>query len=326
MNPVVSVVLPVYNCPQYVGEAIESTLGQTFTDFELIIIDDGSKDETPDIIRRFADPRIRFFTQTNRGLAATLNRGIQHAQARYVARQDADDVSRPERIGKQVAFLDAHPDCALVGTWAQIWKGRTPTERIHAHPSENAQLKFELLLNNPFVHSSAMIRKEALDCVGGYCTDGSRQPPEDFELWSRIARKYEVANLPEVLHVYREVEGSMSRLGPSPFTDHLVKICAENIACATGGRPSDPQILNIAALVHGAERHLNGNPDFDVMRDIFRCAAIRVTNDDQGNFAREAETRIDALRYKLWDIRYGHGWRRHVLRAARGAVRLIRSS
>ena len=116
-------------------------------------------------MRRFTDPRIRFLTQTNRGLAATLNRGIQHAQARYIARQDQDDVSWPKRIGKQVAFLDAHPDCALVGTWAQIWKGRTPTERIHAHPSENAQLKFELLLNNPFVHSSAMIRKEALDCV-----------------------------------------------------------------------------------------------------------------------------------------------------------------
>ena len=118
----------------------------------------------------------------------------------------------------------------------------------------------------------------------------------------------------------------MSRLGPSPFTDHLVKICAENIAWATGGRPSDPQILNIAALVHGAEHHLQGNPDFDVMRDIFRCAAIRVTNDDQGNFAREAEARIAALRHPLRAIRYGRGWRRHILRAAHGAARLMRGS
>ena len=276
MNPLVSVVLPVFNCPSYVGEAIQSILDQTFLDFELIIIDDGSRDETPEVVRKYTDPRIRFFAQTNQGLAATLNRGIGLAQGRYVARQDQDDISAPERFRKQVAFLEAHPNCALIGTWAEIWKERASTGREHHHPSDNSTLKFELLFNNPFVHSSVMIRKSALDRLGPYCTDQARQPPEDYELWSRIARHYEVANIPEVLHMYREIEGSMSRAGDSPFVNHLVTISAENIAWASGTDPVDPHVVNISALTHGAEHRLEGNPDFKAMSAILSRALTRV--------------------------------------------------
>ena len=326
MDPIVSVLLPVYNCPKYVGEAIQSILDQTLADFELLILDDGSDDETPDVVRSFKDPRIHFFTHANRGLPATLNRGIELAKGRLIARQDQDDVSFRQRLEKQVAFFDANPRCGLVGTWAQIWRENAKTERVHAHPSENAKLKFELLLNNPFVHSSVMIRKNAVDRVGGYSIDRNRQPPEDFELWSRIAREYEVANLPEVLHVYREVEGSMSRSGPSPFLDHLVKICAENIAWAANADPLDDQVTNIAALVHHADHHLKGRPDFSIMRDIFRRAAARVTNDERGNFAREADNRIESLRRSTLKLRHDRGWRRHMLRAARELARRVRNS
>lgn len=326
MQPTISVVLPVFNCPHYVGEAIESVLAQAYADFELIVIDDGSTDETPHILKRHRDSRIRFFVQQNRGLPATLNRGIELARGRYIARQDQDDISRPERFSKQVAFLDAHPDCALIGTWAQIWRERAPTDRVHQHPGDNATLKFELLLNNPFVHSSVMIRKAALDRVGVYCTDRNRQPPEDYELWSRIARVYEVANIPEVLHIYREIEGSMSRLGESPFMKHLVTICAENIAWAAGSEPSNPQVVNIAALAHGADHQIQGRPDFVSMRDIFRRAAMRVTGDEQERFARQAEARVNAFRYRQWELHHGRGWRRQVFRAARGLARLIRGS
>jgi hypothetical protein len=184
-------------------------------------------------------------------------------------------------------------------------------------------LKFELLLNNPFVHSSVMMRKAALERVGAYSTDKSRQPPEDFELWSRIAREYEVANIPEVLHIYREVGGSMSRIGESPFLRHLVTICAENIAWAAETLPSNPHVVNIAALAHSASDRIMGSPDFDSMRDVFRGAAVRVTGGHSERYAGEAEARITALRYRYRELRYGKGWRRHVFRAVRGASRLI---
>ena len=134
-EPVISVVLPVYNCADYVAEAVQSILDQTFSNFEFLIIDDGSTDATSNVLQGFRDPRIRSITQENHGLAFTLNRGLELSRGRYVARQDADDISLPDRLGKQVAFLEAHPACALVGTWADIWRDREPSGRSHHHPS-----------------------------------------------------------------------------------------------------------------------------------------------------------------------------------------------
>jgi glycosyltransferase involved in cell wall biosynthesis len=304
MNPFVSVVLPVYNCPQYVGEAIQSILDQSFTDFELIVIDDGSTDSTPTVLRRYTDPRIRCTRQENRGLAATLNRGIELARGRYIARQDQDDISLPERIRKQVAYLDAHPMCALVGVWAEIWRESNKTDRAHRHPSDNSTLKFELLFNNPFVHSSVMLRKSALDHLGAYSTDPGRQPPEDYELWSRIAREYEVGNIPEMLHIYRETGGSMSRVGPSPFLDHLVTLCAENVAWAAGTDFTNPDVINLAALVHCAEHRLIGRPNFKAMRGILRLAIARVSGENnRAQLQLDGERRVNNLRYRYWALR-----------------------
>src|SRR5712664_1317555 len=159
MSPTVSVVLPVYNCPQYVGAAIESMLAQSFTDYEMVVIDDGSRDDTLSVVKRYTDPRLHIYTQANRGLAATLNRGIELAHGRYIARQDQDDISLPKRLAAQVAYLEANRSCGLVGTWAEIWREGVKTEREHRHPLDSSSLKFELLLNNPFVHSSVMLRK-----------------------------------------------------------------------------------------------------------------------------------------------------------------------
>lgn len=326
MQPGVSVVLPVYNCPHYVGAAIESILAQTYTDFELIVVDDGSTDDTPAVLRSYSDPRLRVVTQANGGAAAAANHGIELARGRYIARQDQDDMSFPTRLARQVEFLDASPACALVGTWASIWVENQPTARVHAHPGDNARLQFELLFDNPIVQSSVMLRKSALDRVGVYSTDRARQPPEDFELWSRIARQYEVANLPEVLHIYREVEGSVSRRGPSPFMDRMVTLSAENLAWASSSPVSDPSVVNLAALAHRASRRLQGIPDFVAMREILRRAAARISADDGRRFARAIDRRIALSRYRLLELRHGHGWGRHVFRAARSVARLVRGA
>ncbi len=324
VDPVVSVILPVYNCSRYVGQAIESILGQTFADLELIIIDDGSDDDTPNVLRRYTDPRIRLIQQANGGLARALNRGIGLSRGRFIGRQDSDDESFPGRLSKQVAFLSAHPNCALIGTWAEIWQRDERSDRTHAFPSDNVDLKFALLLDNPFVHSSVMIRRTALDQVGWYCTDPGRQPPEDYELWSRIARVFDVANLPEILHVYREVEGSVSRLVPSPFTEHLVTICAENMAWAADVPLSNPDVINIAALFHRAYHRVQDRPDMSAMRDLLGRAATRISPNDGRRLSHATDRYADVLRDRSREMRYGKDWRRHIIRAGRGATRFAK--
>ncbi len=195
MRPLVSVVMPVYNGAGDVRRAVSSIFDQTFRDFELIVVNDGSQDDTAAVLASIAkssNPRLRVVHLTrNVGAAAALNHGIGLAQGDYIARHDHDDISRPTRLEQQVRFMQAHPECGLLGTRSEIWAADEPTDRGHFHPLENPVLQFALLFDNYFVHSSVLIPKRVLNTVGLYSTDPLRQPPEDFELWSRIARHYE---------------------------------------------------------------------------------------------------------------------------------------
>lgn len=276
-TPAVSVLLPVYNGAPYLADAIQSILNQIHGDWEMVIINDGSVDASAEIIGQFQDARIRYFDQENRGLAATLNRAIGLARGTYLARQDQDDLSSHDRFHKQVTFLDAHPDVGMLGSWAEIWNGNRPTGRMLAHPTDDASLKFHLLFDNPFVHSSIMIRRCILDEVGGYSEDPTRQPPEDYELWSRVARRSRVANLPETLIAYREVQGSMSRTGDRPFVRNLITISAENIARASGRPSTAPEVIALARLHHrvydGIPRGVRWGRMIKVLQKVARCIA-----------------------------------------------------
>lgn len=272
-DPRVSVLLPVYNGGPYLRQALDSLLGQSFADFEVIAIDDGSADDSLRILESVADSRFKVYHQENRGLATTLNRAIGLASGRYLARQDQDDLSRPARFEKQAAFLDAHPDTGLVGTWAEVWQEHGPSGRFHRHPTENAALQFELLFDNPFVHSSVMLRRSAVEAVGAYSTDPSRQPPEDYELWCRLARHCRVANLPEPLLVYREVATSMSRAGRAPFLEGLLRLSAEQLAWHAGRDPADEAARDCAALLQGAYDRASAAPSLRRMLALLRGAA-----------------------------------------------------
>lgn len=308
MSPRITVVMPVYNGAAYLGEALRSILAQTERDFEFVIIDDGSKDGSESVIKEFTDPRIRFFRQANSGLAATLNRGIGLARGEYIARQDQDDISLPGRFEKQAGFLDAHPRCALVGTRAEIWEGERRTGRAHDHPAEDHLLKFDLLFDNPFVHSSVMLRKSALDKTGLYTTDPLRQPPEDYELWSRLARNFEVANIPERLHIYREFPGSMSREGDSPFLEKVIRISAENISWYSQTDARDRAVLDLAHLTHNVMSGVSATPDFAAMETALFKAAVKLTAEPAGAAVlkeRAAEVMRGARRRCL---RRGRAW------------------
>ena len=267
--PLISVILPVYNGELYLKEAIHSILSQTWTDTELLIINDGSTDETASIISTFTDPRIRYFEQENRGLSEALNRGIVASRGKYIARQDSDDISLPCRLASQVAFLESSPTCGIVGTWSEIWRERQKTKKAHQHPGKNSLLQYELLFNNPFVHSSVLIRREVFELVGLYSTDPSRQPPEDYELWSRVAKRFDVANISEYLHIYRETKHSISREKWGKIMDVVVTISAENLAHAAGFSSPDLHCTNIAALANAVFDRI-WNPDIAIMRKRFQ--------------------------------------------------------
>ena len=201
--PRVSVVLPVFNAEPYLGDAVESLLGQTLRDFELIVIDDGSTDGSRGILEGFAarDNRVRLVVRENRGLAATLNEGIQRTGADSVAIMNADDVALPERLAKQADFLDAYPGIAAVGSQIRLMRhdGRLgPTTSL---PTSPAQVCTFLRKASPLAHPVVMFRRQAVLAVGGYRPQ--MEPAEDYDLWLRLAEHHDLANLPDVLLYYR---------------------------------------------------------------------------------------------------------------------------
>lgn len=265
-QPLVSVLLPVYNGARYIDEAIESILSQTYTNFELIIINDGSMDESEEVILRHQDSRIRYISQENKGLAMTLNIGISLASGDYIARQDQDDVSLPQRFSTQITFLETHPAYAMVGTWAEIFSQNSVTPRYHRHPTDPSAIWLGLLTNCPFVHSSMMIRRTSIETIGGYSTDRNRQPPEDYELWSRMAKRYPVGNIPQVLVRYREVAGSMSRDRANPFEEKVYQISRENISYVLGSHDDDPATAVLVDLLHTRDIEERNLPSQSVLR------------------------------------------------------------
>jgi glycosyltransferase involved in cell wall biosynthesis len=194
--PRVSVVMSVYNECNYVRRAIDSMLAQTFQDFEFVIVDDGSTDGTADIIGEYKDPRIRLFRQANQGLERSLNDGISLSRGTYVARMDADDISRRDRLDLQVSFLDERPSCGLVGSYCIVQWDDEPTQHHVRVPLTDRAIRRRIYWENPFVHSSVMMRRSVLARAGLY-------KPEyrwgDYELWCRIIQVCEAANLPDEL-------------------------------------------------------------------------------------------------------------------------------
>ena len=221
----VSVVMAVRNGEEYLREAIDSILGQTMTDFEFIVIDDGSTDRTTEILESYDDSRLRVLTQTGRGLAPSLNAGIRQARASLIARMDADDISEPSRLERQSAFLFANDDHVLIGYDALVIS--EDGERLHRAQMVTGNTEIENSLDklvNPFFHGAVMFRRDAVIECGLYDelvaqhvakTVGRAKAVLEFEdilLWLRLRRFGLMANLPESLYRYRLRANSVSRI------------------------------------------------------------------------------------------------------------------
>lgn len=199
--PQVSVLLTVYNGQAYLGEAIDSILGQTFTDFEFIIINDGSTDDSHKIIQSYKDPRITYIKQTNHGLIYSLNKGLQMAKADLIARMDADDISEPARLASQVAFMNSHPQHVLVGSNLVFINELGKTVLDSPLLLNDAELRLEMLIRSPFGHPAIMYRKAAVINAGLY--DPAYKSAEDYDLWIRLGQVGKLANDNKVLLRYR---------------------------------------------------------------------------------------------------------------------------
>ncbi|MCU1228668.1 MAG: glycosyltransferase [Acidobacteria bacterium] len=208
--PRVSVVLPVWNGERFLVRAIESVLAQTFTSLELLVIDDGSTDETAAIARGFAarDARVVVVTREHGGVAQALNAGIAAARGQYIARMDADDVSFPSRLQRQIEFLDARPDCVAVGTAVEIIDEIGEHVGTKTFAETHDEIESELIGGTSAIaHPTVLARRDALVAVGGYELD--RYPSEDYDLWIRLVEKGQLANLREPLLAYRRHRGAI---------------------------------------------------------------------------------------------------------------------
>lgn len=211
MNSKVSVLMPAYNAEKYIAEAIESILNQTFKDFELIIINDCSTDETWNLIQKYSklDNRIKSFQNTsNLKLSKTLNRGIDLANGKYIARMDADDVSMPERLQKQFDYMEQHPDVGIIGSTMEIMNADGKIIGKRRYGLIDAQIRRNMYRYSPFCHPAIMIRKSILELAGKY--DERWNPAEDYELYFRIGKYSKFANLEDSLLRYRILLKSMT--------------------------------------------------------------------------------------------------------------------
>lgn len=201
VTPVISVVLPVYNSDKYLREAVESILSQTFNNFELIVINDGSTDDSLGILKEFKklDERVRLVSRGNRGIPATLNEGISIARGEWIAIMNADDIALPNRLERQLQWLE-QTGSDICGSWVKFFG--TAERRILKHPQTDAAIKMGLMFGSMFAQPSVMMRT---DLVKKLQYDKNWKVAEDYDLWERAMRAgWKMTNVPEVLLLYRQ--------------------------------------------------------------------------------------------------------------------------
>jgi len=201
MSPKVAVLMCAHNSELFIREAIDSILNQTYSDFELIIVENGSTDKTWQIINSYKDPRVKAFRTEIAQPSFNSNYGLLQTQAEFVARIDSDDIAKPERLERQVSYLETHPEISVLGTAVEFFQDNKTTAIITL-PLTNAQIRKKLPFVFSICHPAVMFRKSIIIDIGGY---GSGKCNLDFDLWLRLLRNENIkfANLSEVLLKYR---------------------------------------------------------------------------------------------------------------------------
>jgi len=296
-SPLISVILPVYNAGSYLKEAVQSILNQSYSNFEFLIINDGSTDDSEDIAKAFSDKRIQYISQTNMGLAATLNKGLGMSKGVYIARQDQDDISHLERLRKQVEFLEKHKDVNLLGTHAKVVSTDGKIMSYHDHATRSSILRFDLLFDNRFVHSSVMFRKEALKKVGNYTTVKSFY--EDYDLWYRFSVQGHVSNLGEVLVDYLHHDKGLSKTENFFNTDAVLNQSQLYIEKFIGRK--EIKLNDLSAVYHFKENRYSGTSLSELKIALYEIGK-KVKHEfpsDKELIQKRCDSYFKVIRYKL---------------------------
>jgi glycosyltransferase involved in cell wall biosynthesis len=301
-NPNVTVLMSVYNAEKYLEKAIDSILNQTLKSFEFLIIDDGSNDRTAEILKSYDDPRIKIITnEKNIGLTKSLNKGLRRIRGEYIARMDSDDISLPDRLAKQVYYLNTHPEVGVLGSATQIIDGCGNLSYIYRFPVEHGLIRWCLLFYNPIVHPSVMIRREVLDQIGGYHLHTIRA--QDYDLWWRLSKVTRLGNLPDVLLYLRKHKESITEKHLVQQRKSSIKISHQIMSDMLG---NDVPIAVLQSL---------RNQDFMSWKDVFRAASLifrlyqvsvidsTLSTSEKKNIRRDAASRLlDLVRTRKHDV------------------------
>lgn len=210
-DPFVSVIIPVYNKREFIEETINSVLGQIHENIEIIVVDDGSTDESPQVINTFSDPRLRVFAQSNAGVERARNFGFSQSSGSFIVFLDADDLMRSDRLVKQLERFKLDEDLVLVGTWANVIDRSGKVIGSICPSSSNTAIQLGHLFRNQFVSSSVMVRRSAISASLVFDETRGNRFAEDFDLWNRVSKRGLVFNIPERLTSYRRLTVSRSQ-------------------------------------------------------------------------------------------------------------------
>lgn len=308
--------MPVYNAGRFLEEAMDSMLNQTFTDFEFLIIDDCSTDNSVKIVESYNDSRIRLVkNEVNLGVAGTLNKGIQLASCELIARMDADDFSYPKRLQKQYDYFLQNPDCVLLYTFSRkIAQDRSWTkDRVF----NTDHLYYNLLFHCPIRHPSVMYKRSAVMEVGMY----DKTFVEDFNLWFRISRKYPLHHLPEILFEYRVTDSSTSRVffKKQSETAHFLQV-RNNVQFYTGTdfylSDDEAEFLRGLSKAEPLVRNESGRFFVTCFKKLAQITASVQKKRPPFVSAKSIENAAEEKRKKLMHLLVRHGRKKEAVSAA----------
>lgn len=294
----ISVLMPVYNAEKYLAEAIDSIIKQTYTDWELILINDGSTDGSEKIIEHYQDPRIKYHkNEQNLGLIRTLNKGIDLCQGKYIARMDADDIAFPERLNQQVGLMDAKSELILCGTNAIVIDEKGNETGKIVNPSSDTLLQISLLFTNPFIHPSIMIRKEKL---GVNRFEAEALHVEDFDFWIRLSSKGQLANVNQPLLKYRWHETNVS-VKNAEFQEGMKdKIIRQQITAQLETKPSPRELkahrLTFSLYKYGKKIKVSADRAEHVVK------WFKKLSEQNRKLGRYPQTDFDAFLWSRWMV------------------------